>query len=118
MLAEERRQYKRFSPIDGTFVYNESTMGTVIDISQGGLSFLHIDDTVSSEETRPLNINLNSDSFYIDEIQSKVIRNGPVKKSTVFYTKTWESAVQFVSLTDNQKEQIRSFLVNFTTREA
>ncbi len=115
MSKQERRLYKRVSPLEGTIAISHHTLGPIVDISEGGLSFRYLDDNTRQNESAHLGIFLGSNDFLIDHIKAKVIRDIPIKTEAIFIsTKTRQCSIQFVDLDKTQKEQLDFFLNNYT----
>lgn len=108
---EERRQFERFRPKDGTMAVNSHALGPVIDISMGGLSFRYIVEDASKPISDTLGIFLSSDNILLDKLSTKLIADEFVSQSTSFLkTSTRKRSIQFLNLTETQRKNLENFI--------
>ncbi|MEN8188751.1 MAG: PilZ domain-containing protein [Thermodesulfobacteriota bacterium] len=120
MENEERRLHKRHRPFDGALAINHHTLGPIVDISKGGLSFRYLEEeSLRQALLGHLGIFLSSNDFLIDHIESKVVRDTLVANTSSFLsTHTRQCSIQFLNLTHHQTEQLGYFLQNMTNEQS
>jgi len=114
---EERRQFKRFRPKEGTMAVNSHALGPVIDISMGGLSFRYVVDDATKPISDTLGIFLSSDNILLDKLSTKLVADEFVSQSRSFLkTSTRKRSIQFHNLTEAQRKSLEDFINKKTQR--
>ncbi len=122
-LVNERR-YARFRvPPDNAYAvfwrhwFRSSIMGNIVDISLDGLCFRYIASGKSLNRLSLIDILLTDGSFCLNKIQVKTISDFEIDGKPSVDFKTRQCGVQFGSLTDNQKSDLRYFIQTYTTAD-
>jgi hypothetical protein len=111
----ERRQFTRFRPKDGTIAVNHHALGPVINISMGGFSFRYMGETPAEQIPDVLSIFLGSDDVLIEEISTKIVSDRLVSLGSAFLkTSTRQRSIQFTDLTISQRENLEEFISSNT----
>ena len=112
---EERREFIRYRPKDGTMAVNSHPLGPVINISMGGLSFRYLDGSPTRPSSDSLGIFLGSDDVLIEQIASRVISDRLVSQGSDFSkAPTRQRSIQFLNLTEEQRLSLQKFITRKT----
>ena len=117
-MDSERREHVRFQTKDNAYASFGSgftKVGSLKDISQGGLSFEYIFcDELSSEPASQVDIFQSSNGFHLENIPCSLIYDVPIRTSmnNLFIVK--RCGLKFSDLSDRQKLQIHLFIENYT----
>ena len=114
---KERRKATRFRPKAGTMAVNTYALGSVVNISMGGLCFHYMNNSLSRTLSNTLGLFLGSDDILIDNIKIRVVSDKPFSQNASFlFSKTIirERAIQFLNLTVAQKKELEEFILTKT----
>ena len=112
---KERRRFIRFTPKNGTMAVNDHTLGPIVNISMGGLSFQCMDDANNNFMSDLFGIFLGSDDLLIEEIQSQIVSNRlKVPENAFMQTKTRQLSIQFLNLSSGQQKKLTDFILTKT----
>ncbi len=116
----ERRKHKRFRVPKGIFTFLKpgySKIGSVIDISSGGLAFRYIDGEEPSSGTN-MDIFMFGDFFHMDNVPVRTISDIELVHGRPYVAVTVRRCgVQFGELTDRQKMQLEQCIEKYAIRE-
>ena len=121
-----KRRYVRFqvSPDSVYAVFRRhwsrsSIMGSIVDISLGGLSFRYIAREKCSFRSSHMGILLTNGSFCLgfNKVLIKTILDFEIDGETSVGLETRQCSMQFGDLTDNQKSDLRYFIQTYTTAD-
>ena len=120
-ILEERRKHKRYLATDGTYaIFGEHSnkLGQVVDISNGGLAFRYNDNENRSTERFDLSIMVVGAADLDDEIKfsAKTITDFEISRGTRYFMPQRQSHVEFVDLTEEQKELLKKLIMNHTRK--
>ena len=111
----ERRNFTRFTPKNGTMAVNSHALGPIVNISMGGLAFRYMETEKTQPVSDQLGIFLGSDDFLIEKIESRLIADTAVEQdSTFMQTKTRQRSIEFLNLTSEQQEKLEEFILTKT----
>ncbi len=120
MTAEQRR-YERLRANENSFAafareQEHITVGSLVDISEGGLAFEYIteQEVENISQKRAIDIFVLGNMFHVHNIPCTVVYDRPVETSFLRRFKTKRCGVQFSECDAAKAEQIRSFLNNYT----
>lgn len=109
----ERRKHNRYKVDGRAFAIHWSsptTIGQIIDISQGGISFSYIDENRVLEDAKELGILYTEGNFFLEKITFERISDIAMDghpKSTV---KMRRLSGKFLSLGETQQEKLNKFI--------
>ena len=116
-IKEERRQFTRFRPKDGTMAVNHHALGPVINISLGGLSFRYMGEDNSKTVSDLLGIFLGSENILIEKLPTKVVTDKLISQGSTFLkTPTRQRSIKFTNLTKMQRDKLTDFISNKTLK--
>ena len=115
--GQERRQHKRYDIASGGFVLLRSNdtevLGSIRDISTGGLSLSHIDDDKGLREDARLDINLISEKICFKKLHG---RNVWSKRETSEFVSSQIKmkccGIAFEQLNDDMQDQLSQFIIS------
>lgn len=107
--AAEKRKHKRYPINDDTVVLCEATIGSVLDISEGGLAIKYFKPKSLPDESMALVFSGEQD-FLVSELPLKMVRKGEVEFSPLADTHTQTVGVKFNNPDSKQKDQIMQFI--------
>ena len=109
---DERRLHQRFKLDDACIISHEKTVGTVVDISAGGLSCICLDQGECSEgiSTR-INIYCKKHDLRAEDINIKVIGTGIIQGEFMKDLGVRKCRARFLQLDKTQHAQITNILV-------
>ena len=115
--GQERRQHKRYDIASGGFALLRSSdaevLGSIRDISAGGLSLSHIDDDEGIREDSRLDINLISEKICFKKLHG---RNVWSKRETSYFAtskiKMKCCGIAFEQLNEDMQDQLSQFIVS------
>lgn len=105
----EKRKHKRYPINDDTVVLCNATIGSVTDISEGGLGIKYFKPKALTDEAKALVFSGERD-FLVSELPVKIVRKGEVQFSSLTNVHTQTVGVRFNNPDSLQKEQIRQFI--------
>ncbi|OKY75541.1 MAG: hypothetical protein BM485_07335 [Desulfobulbaceae bacterium DB1] len=110
--SHERRKHKRYQLSDDILVFNETTFGQIINISQGGLAFRFlISKEIQQDPYFHLGILNSSSGFYLENIPCKTVTStdsAPIHPTGSTIVR--RNGVQFGELSSEQRKKIEDFL--------
>ena len=120
----EQRQFARFQ-VPGLSAYavvrrnwpRPPIMGDIIDIGSGGLAFRYTAKGKQSIQSSELDILLTDGSFYLNKVPLKTVSDLEIEGDASVGYSTRRCCVQFESLTDDQKSNLRYFIRSYTTAD-
>ncbi len=117
--TSERRRHKRFKVKDGALAFIGSVPGTIVDISEGGMTVRYV--VLEKELNSPfqLDIFFGINDFYLPDVPGDVVNEGvdfPQPPFSAFYIK--RLGIKFGELTSEQESQVKYFILNNTVSEA
>jgi hypothetical protein len=117
----ERRKKKRFQAPKGLFAVlrpGYTKMGSVVDVSTGGLAFRYVDREKTPNGTY-IDIFMIGEFFHLSKVPVKTITDFEVVNGRPYCSFTIRRCgVQFGELTDHQKAQVEQFIQERTIGEA
>lgn len=125
--SKERRKNIRYRARKGAFAVmlpDCTTMGSILDISESGLSFTYqngqsvitTEDQNRSKPPTELSIVLSGDEFYLDKIHVKIISDIKFSDSDDSkYIQARRCSIKFEKLTFNQEARLEYFIQNHTS---
>lgn len=110
-LPNERRQFQRFRPKDGTMAVSQHVLGPILNISMGGLSFQYIGTIPDQKMPDTLGVFLGSDDILIEKIATRLISD-TLRQTTPSFLKssTRQRSLQFIHLSDKQRTMLQDFI--------
>jgi hypothetical protein len=118
MQGIERRVHKRYKAREGTVAFLGeplNIMGSVIDVSKGGLAFRYIANGKRPSESFELDILYSHEPVYIDRMPFRTVSDTEItgeSGSKLFPLR--RCGVQFGELTEVQKSQLEYLIENHT----
>ncbi len=113
----ERRLDKRFAVRNGIVAFPRSStvaIGTIIDISRGGISIRYTPTEEQNGTSPDIDILLTDHNFYITGIPVTAISDCKLENKISFsYIYERRCGMQFGELTDNQLNQLNELLSNY-----
>jgi hypothetical protein len=116
----ERRQFPRFSVAENTFAAlrpHFNKLGTIKDISRGGLAFEYIALEARGGDESAIDIFLTGNGFYLSRIPCKVVYDTQMVKEEGAFQHLIEMrrcGIQFGELEPPMAEQLSFFLDHYT----
>ena len=114
-IEKERRQHKRYDVASGGFALVQfngtEVLGSIKDISNGGLSLSHIDDNVEIIELCGISINLISETSYTRQLRGRNLWSK--KEDSDFATSMVKMkcrGIKFEQLDNNMRIQLGEFI--------
>ena len=121
----DRRKNARYRVKETTFVKfsdNPIKVGQIMDISEGGLSFRYIADEKGSEELFEffeIKLYFVGNGFSIEQLPAKTIYNFLLVSEFAYSViKMRRVGIQFLAMTDQQKNQLEKFIHKYSIGEA
>jgi len=118
-MFSEQREYTRFLTKNNayaSFGHESIRVGTIKDISLGGVSFEYVfyADSVQ-EDSHQIDIFITQNGFQLSDLPCQLVYDIPLRVSstTLFITK--RCGLMFGGLSDVQSAQLKLFLTNYTT---
>ena len=105
----DKRKHKRYPINDDTVVLCNASIGSVIDISEGGLAIKYFKPKSLSEEATALVFSGEKD-FLVSELPVKVVRREDVQFSSLTNVHTQMVGVKFNNPDAMQRDQIMQFI--------
>ena len=110
-MKQERRKCTRFQPEDQTFVVvrpDFTKLGSLLDISERGLSFQHSAGTVEKDCSVQIDIFKGDNSFYLSKVTGTVVYDR--KENSDFCFEHCRCGVQFGALTEEQVAWLSDYI--------
>lgn len=114
----ERRKHRRFevqNDIPVILRSNDIKVGSVVDLSMGGLGFRYAGIEKPIGESGRLSILPANDSFYLYKIQCKPVWDCRIGEDLYSSMSMRRCGVRFGELTPDQKAQLKYFIEQHTT---
>ncbi len=122
--VSELRQNQRFLVKEGALAFfnpHPSILGSIIDISKGGLAFTYMETeapTPEREEVK-LDILMSDDGFYLDQLPFETVADLEIPAEYSFSTVIMKRlCLKFGNLSAEQKKQLDYFINNYTVGRA
>lgn len=120
---DERRQYKRYRFLGGGIalipLQSATVLGSIRDISIGGVGVTYIDDDAKLNEFSELKADMMEENFYCKEIHCKNIWDKAIVNDLpVITAKMRQSGLQFINLSPDQLSQLKGFIKNTLTQDS
>ncbi len=118
---EERRKHPRFQVKDGAVAVLKSSdhckVGTIIDVSQGGLAFRYFDEPELFDGPLTVDIVVPQKDFSLLDIPCSPVTDFKIPCATAFsMLPMMRCGLQFHQLNDHQADFLQLFLHRHTTR--
>ena len=115
---KEKRNYPRFRVSDGAFAFINNIPFTIQDISEGGLQLQSVAFDDSPSDDMYLDLFLNNDNFYLQNIPVRLVRfQKNISSSSFSNVHVTCFGLEFGELTPQQKIRLDSFLARSVTGE-
>ncbi|MFO7558855.1 MAG: PilZ domain-containing protein [Desulfobacterales bacterium] len=111
-----KRLYKRYKVLDGIFVVlhpssHSSKLGSMVDISRGGLSFQFIDTKEVGSSYSELDVFVSGHGIKLESLPFEIISDIMMETESPFYpVVTRRVGVKFFPLPEAKKNQVYSFI--------
>jgi hypothetical protein len=119
--SAEQRKHRRFKVKEGAFAalgHPLTTVGRIMDISKGGLSFRYVGSSDHSNGSSKLKILLTHASFNFGMVPFKPIWDLAIPYALSYVSRTMrQCGGQFGALRGQQKLDLDYFIQNYTTDE-
>ena len=114
----ERRKHRRFRVHHGTYVAlgpPHGTVGPMIDISAGGLSFRYVGQEEQTDGSY-VNVFLTEANFYLEKLPIRTVLDVEITDESTFRPlKMRRCGLRFEGLTKDQASQLQFFIENYST---
>lgn len=118
----ERRRFKRFNVSDDAFaalIPTSGKVGKILDLGEGGLSFLYIDIGSAGDGSTQIDIFVAGNKFYLPKIPVQLVSDIRIPNKIPINTVVLRrQGVQFKKMTPEQASALDSFMQQYTTGEA
>ncbi len=120
LVAQERREYKRYRVKDGAFAIDATRSGLICDIGLGGMSFLYVERKNWPEDSFLLDIVFGEDEdFRLDKLPYRIICEEDFRDTAAESVKILKRrSIAFDHLSEQQIEKLKDFIVFNTVAEA
>jgi hypothetical protein len=120
LVAQERREYKRYRVKDGAYALDAARSGLICDIGLGGMSFLYVERKNWPEDSFLLDIVFGEDEdFRLDRLPYRIICEEECKDTEAESAKLLKRrSIAFDHLSDQQIEKLKDFIIFNTVAEA
>lgn len=116
---KERRGSPRHRAESGAYAVIDERhvdIGHIIDISDGGISFIYAGSDIQTNEALDLSIYLYNQDLFIKKIPSRVVSNFKIQHEKLFdFVVLMRCSLKFDNLDKTQKEQLAYLIKNFTS---
>jgi len=117
--SSDRRLHTRFRVSEGAFAFINNIPFTIKNISEGGLKLQSVVFEGTPEENMVLDIFLNSENFYLQNIPVRLVRFQKSCSSSPFSTVHVKCfGLQFGEMTEQQKTRLDYFIAHSTAAES
>jgi hypothetical protein len=113
----DRRKAKRFKVQEGAlaalrpYLASHNPIGTIIDVSERGLSFSYVATGQRANELSALDVCCKNDGFYLGKIPFKTVSDFEVREPDALGSVGLRRrGVKFGNLTKKQTSQLRDFI--------
>jgi hypothetical protein len=117
----DRRKAKRFKVQEGAlaalkpYLACHNPIGTIIDVSERGLSFSCVATGQKANELSELDVCLKNDGFYLGKIPFKTVSDFDVHEPDALgFVGLRRRCVKFGDLTQKQTSQLEDFIQKYT----
>ena len=114
----ERRLHKRFKVMKGALAFIGSTPGTIVDISEGGLSVNYV--VIEKQPTAELQLDIffAGDEFYLPGVPGTLITDNQSNSEQLYSSLNVKRlGIQFGELSSDQRSKLKYFILNNTIAE-
>lgn len=109
---DERRKHQRFKLADVCIIRHEKTVGTLIDISPGGLSCMCLDEgQCCQEQSTPVDIYCKKYDLCAEKIIIRVLDTGMVPGEFLKILGIRKCRAEFLQLDESQLAQVENIIV-------
>ena len=109
---DDRRKYQRFKLDDACIISHQKTVGTVLDISQGGLSCICIDQGECRKGvSAQVNIYCKKHDLCAEDIQMKVLDTGIMPGEFMRDLGLRKCRARFLELDEPQQAQLNNIII-------
>ncbi len=109
--SQDRRHFPRFRVKDGTLAINQTILGPVVDISLGGMSFEYYGSDLEDNEMENMGFYFIDSEFLLTGIRSRTVQDTVVEPNGgIMPIIRKRRSIQFVDLTNKQRETIKRFI--------
>jgi hypothetical protein len=111
----QRRKHKRFEVQDGAFVLlgpDSNKLGSIKNVSLGGLSFSHKARKSASSELYELDIFFIGQDFYLEQVPFRAVWDLATKENPFSSITMRRAGVKFGDLTHSQLSRLEYFIEN------
>lgn len=114
----ERRRHRRFRVKQGALAFLGSTPGTIVDISEGGLTVHYVVLERQPAAQLQLDIFFGGDDFYLQGIPGNLITDGQTLSDQLYSSLSVKRlGIQFGELSSEQRSRLKYFILNNTVSE-
>jgi c-di-GMP-binding flagellar brake protein YcgR len=97
--------------IDDSYIH----LGHIIDISEGGMSFIYAGSELPARNTLELSIYLYNNNFFINKIPARIVSNYKIPHESLFdFVVLMRCSLQFDALSDNQRIDLINLIQSYT----
>ena len=118
--VNERRRHPRYKVVDVSVVVGDRRLGQILDMSLGGLSFSYV--SVGRQEEKDevdLGIVFGPNGHYLDKLPTRFVSESILSKGAPANgIVVRRRSMQFVALSDEQREKLYRFIKNHTIGKA
>lgn len=108
-----RRKENRYRVRDGVFaidINEPQRLGEILDISRSGIAFRYMDGANSFKPTTGLNIFSSTHSLFLSSFPFEAVSDIQIEGHPTSAIHMRRHSGKFISLTDNQQEQLDDFI--------
>ncbi|NOQ47186.1 MAG: hypothetical protein GQ559_11050 [Desulfobulbaceae bacterium] len=111
----DRRRHQRFRVKDGALAFLGTVPGTIVDISESGMTVHYVVLEKEPERSLRLDIFFSGNDFYLPDIPSELVSDMSSLPDTPFSTlRVKRLGIKFGELTGKQKDKIKYFILHNT----
>ncbi len=116
---QERRATKRFRVKEGALAFIGTVPGTIIDISEAGISLNYTVFEQKPEGRFRLDIFFEDDEFALPDIEAEIVADSQtMAESGYIDVPVRRLGLRFCELSDGQQDKLRYFILHNTTSAA
>jgi c-di-GMP-binding flagellar brake protein YcgR len=118
-MKQERRQAQRVTVRDGAVAFLGEVPGTILDISEKGISVHFVVFEHNPEPRCALDLFFAEDNFYLAGLDAELVSDLPAQgESDTSRTRARRLGLRFCDLTPKQKEELCGFIYRNTVAKA
>jgi hypothetical protein len=115
----DRRQHRRFRVKEGALAFLGQVPGTIIDISEGGMSIHYVVFEREPSNTMQLDIFFAENEFFLPDLPVQLVSDVDASEEPLFSaTKVKRLGIRFGELNSEQRSQLKYFILNNTVSTA